>query len=136
MANKDEGLWIKKLREKLEDHSEPLPLNGWERLEKNISAPVTRRLFLYRRIAAVAAILICAVSLISIYLLHTPVVEDMIHIPVQTYVSEPLPGVMPVNGESQQLITRILPLPVIARQQEHPTEQAAAQENRVEEIPV
>ncbi|KAA6329044.1 hypothetical protein EZS27_022116, partial [termite gut metagenome] len=135
MINKNEELWIKKLREKLEDHSEPLPLNGWERLEKNISTPITRRLFLYRRIAAVAAILICAVSMISIYLLHTPVIEDMIDTPMQAYVSESLPDVKPVNGEPQRLITRILPLPVIVRQQESSMEQAA-QENRVEEMPV
>ncbi|KAA6344972.1 hypothetical protein EZS27_007436 [termite gut metagenome] len=136
MINKDEELWIKKLREKLEDHSEPLPLNGWERLEKNVPAPVTRRLFLYRRIAAVAAILICAVSLISIYLLHTPAVEDMIHTPMQAYVSESLPAVISVNGEPQRVITRILPLPVIVRQQEYPIEQAAVQEDRVEEVSV
>jgi hypothetical protein len=54
---------------------------------------------------------------------------------MQAYVSESLPCVVPVNGEPQRLITRILPLPVIVRQQEYPMEQAA-QEDIVEEIPV
>ncbi|KAA6313727.1 hypothetical protein EZS27_035545, partial [termite gut metagenome] len=78
---------------------------------------------------------LCAVSLISIYLLHTPVTENMTYTLMQARVSESLPGVMPVNGEPQRLITRILPLPVIARQQEYPMEQAV-QENIVEEMPV
>jgi hypothetical protein len=59
----------------------------------------------------------------------------MIYTPVQAYVSESLPCVMPVNGEPQRLITRILALPVIVRQQEYPIEQAT-QEDMVEAMPV
>ena len=31
---KDDELWLKKIKERLDDYSEPLPDTGWERLEK------------------------------------------------------------------------------------------------------
>lgn len=39
---KDDELWLKKIKERLDDYSEPLPDTGWERLEKVLpaSAPV------------------------------------------------------------------------------------------------
>ncbi len=82
MEEKD--LWLKKVKEKLEDYSEPIPASGWEQLEKELSASVSKlpggkssthkRTVLYRRwtaVAAAAAVLV-AVSAISIYFLQTP----------------------------------------------------------------
>ena len=40
----EDELWLKKIKDKLEDYSEPLPVAGWERLEKELSvsgAPIT-----------------------------------------------------------------------------------------------
>ena len=33
----EDELWLKKIKDKLEDYSEPLPVAGWERLEKELS---------------------------------------------------------------------------------------------------
>ena len=35
---KDDELWLKKIKERLDDYSEPLPDTGWERLEKVLPA--------------------------------------------------------------------------------------------------
>ena len=40
----EDELWLKKIKDKLEDYSEPLPVAGWERLEKELSlsgTPIT-----------------------------------------------------------------------------------------------
>ena len=38
----EDELWLKKIKDKLEDYSEPLPVAGWERLEKELSLSGTR----------------------------------------------------------------------------------------------
>ncbi len=50
----EDELWLKKIKDKLEDYSEPLPVAGWERLEKELSvsgAPITgpHRMIPFRR---------------------------------------------------------------------------------------
>ena len=32
----EKELWMNKLKEKLEDYSEPIPASGWEQLEKEL----------------------------------------------------------------------------------------------------
>lgn len=79
---KDE-LWMHKLKERLEDYSEPLPASGWERLEKDLSATTppmtrTRHMVVFRRWAMVtAAILLLAVSSVSIWLLQSQMGEEI-----------------------------------------------------------
>ena len=34
----EDELWMRKIKERLDDYSEPLPVSGWERLEKDLSA--------------------------------------------------------------------------------------------------
>ena len=71
------------IKERLDDYSEPLPVSGWERLEKDLSAskpPVAgrRRIIPFRRWAvAAAAALLVAVSSVSVWLLQSPVGEEM-----------------------------------------------------------
>ena len=36
---KDDELWLKKIKERLDDYSEPLPDTGWERLERYCLPP-------------------------------------------------------------------------------------------------
>ena len=53
----EDELWLKKIKDKLEDYSEPLPVAGWERLEKELSlsgTPITgsHRMMPFRRCAA------------------------------------------------------------------------------------
>ncbi len=99
---KDKELWLKKLKEKLEDYSEPTPASGWERLEKELSAsdrnasplvgePTPRRIRPYRpwSVAAAAAVLV-ALSLLGIYFLETPEAEF-----VRQLSSVSVPDVLP-----------------------------------------
>ena len=39
----EKELWMNKLKEKLEDYSEPIPASGWEQLEKELMPPVERK---------------------------------------------------------------------------------------------
>ena len=79
----EDELWMRKIKERLEDYSEPLPVSGWERLEKDLSAPKPpvagkRRIIPFRRWAvAAAASLLIAVSSVSVWLLQSPVGEEM-----------------------------------------------------------
>lgn len=79
----EDELWMRKIKERLEDYSEPLPASGWERLEKDLSVskpPVAggRRTIPFRRwTVAAAAVLLVAVSSVSVWLLQSPVGEDM-----------------------------------------------------------
>lgn len=77
--------WLQKIQERLKDYSEPVPPSGWQSLEKDL--PLQRqvyangrerqRLITLRRYAIVgaAAVLLAAISSVSVWLMHTPVVE-------------------------------------------------------------
>ena len=75
----EDELWMRKIKERLEDYSEPLHVSGWERLEKDMPASKPkRRIIPFRRWAvAAAAVLLAAVSSVSIWLLQSPVGEEM-----------------------------------------------------------
>lgn len=78
---KDEE-WLKRMKERLEDFTESAPLSGWERLEKDLSvssAPIpSRRLPLYRYWGvSAAAVLLLAVSTVSIWLLNSSLPEEV-----------------------------------------------------------
>jgi len=80
---KDDELWLKKIKERLDDYSEPLPEAGWERLEKALpdAAPMTvvpgKRVMFRRWAMTAAAIVLVAVSSVSLWLLQSPVVDDV-----------------------------------------------------------
>ena len=77
--------WLQKIQERLKDYSEPVPPSGWQSLEKDL--PLQRqvyangrerqRLITLRRYAIVgaAAVLLAAISSVSVWLMHTPAVE-------------------------------------------------------------
>ena len=79
----EDELWMRKIKERLEDYSEPLPVSGWERLEKDLSASkppvvVQRRIIPFRRwTVAAAAVLLVAVSSVSVWLLQSPMGEEV-----------------------------------------------------------
>ena len=104
---KDDELWLKKIKERLDDYSEPLPDAGWERLEKALptSAPMsvvgTKKKILFRRWAmTAAAVALVAVSSVSLWLLQSPVVDDV------RRAAEPalaaIPDVLPEPAEPEQ----------------------------------
>ena len=51
----EKELWMNKLKEKLEDYSEPIPASGWEQLEKELMPPVERKIYPYRKWMMAAA---------------------------------------------------------------------------------
>lgn len=62
---KDEA-WLKKIKERLDEYSEPVPSSGWERLEREL--PRQKTIPLRRWMAAIAALLVGAISFIGIQL--------------------------------------------------------------------
>lgn len=81
----EDELWMRKIKERLEDYAEPLPVSGWERLEKDLIASKSsqdRKLWLipFRGwTVAVAAVLLAVISSVSVWLLQSPIGEEMRH---------------------------------------------------------
>ncbi|WP_321332394.1 outer membrane beta-barrel protein [uncultured Bacteroides sp.] len=77
MVKQDKEIWTKKLRESLEDYSEPYPADGWQRLEKALLPSVPKRhIYPYRWWVAAGVMLLIAAG-VSLYLLNSPVVREM-----------------------------------------------------------
>lgn len=79
----EDELWLKKIKERLEDYAEPMPDAGWERLEKALpvsGSPMFGRRWAvpFRRWAvAAAAGLLVAVSSVSLWLLQSPIGDEV-----------------------------------------------------------
>lgn len=161
---KDE-LWVKKIKERLENYSEPLPVAGWERLEKELltskaSAVGGRRIIPFRRWAvSAAAVLLVAVSSVSLWLLQSRMGDEVRHtsmpalavlpdqLPeqtapsVQTGVAEPLyqgrKG-FSNNSSRHSLVAQQIELPAADGQVEEalPSEMENVIDNRQAEAPV
>lgn len=102
---KDRELWMKTLKEKLDDYSEPIPASRWEQLEKELLPSVEKRIYPYRRWAmAAAAVLLVAVSSISLYFLRTSTADDIRHTSVPTLASAP--DMMPVSQKPAMPIAK------------------------------
>lgn len=114
---KDDELWLKKIKERLDDYSEPLPAAGWERLEKALPASASagagmQKRILFRRWAmtAAAAVLV-AVTSVSLWFLQSPVADDVRHLaePALAVIPDVLPEPAKPAGQTEQ------PEPVIRR---------------------
>jgi hypothetical protein len=70
-----EDLWMKKMKEALEDYSESPAPDGWSRLEVALTPVVEKRIHAY--IWWAAAVLILAVSGISLFFLQSPTAGDI-----------------------------------------------------------
>lgn len=79
----EDELWLKKIKNRLEDYSEPVPASGWEQLEKKLSAtgnptPVQHRMIPFRHwTVAAAAVLLVAVSSVSLWLLQSHIGDEV-----------------------------------------------------------
>lgn len=100
-------LWLKKIKERLDDCSESLPPGGWERLQRELdkaasaAVPHRSRLVMMRRwsVAAAASALV-AVAAVSLWLLQSPVGQEVrrAEVPVVTQPDE-IPGSVPENEQ-------------------------------------
>lgn len=76
-------LWLKKIKDRLENYSEPVPASGWEQLEKKLPVtgkpmPVQHRMMPFRHWAvAAAAVLLVAVSAVSLWLLQSHIGDEV-----------------------------------------------------------
>lgn len=109
----EDELWMRKIKERLEDYSEPVPASGWKRLEDALSAsnpPLAgrRRVILFRRWAAAAAVLLVAVSSVNLWLLQSPAGEEVRRTAVPSLARTP--DDIPVNQLPD--VQAVIPEPV------------------------
>lgn len=106
----EKELWMNKLKEKLGDHSEPLPASGWEQLEKELMPPVERNIYPYRKwtVAAAAVILLALVSSLSLYFLGTPAADDIRHAKTPALAS--VPDILPDAQQPDATGTTVEPV--------------------------
>lgn len=103
----DDELWMKKMKEMLQDYNEPAPPDGWERLSQSLMPPVQHKIIPRKWWGVAAAVLILAVSGVSFYFLHTPVAEDIRLTDVP--VIEITPDAIPVIPQPEAIAERIKP---------------------------
>ncbi len=98
----EKELWMKKLKEKLGEHSEPLPASSWEQLEKELIPPVKRKIPFYPRwmIGAAAVVLLALVSSLALYFLGSPAADEIRQ--TQTPVLATVPDVLPIVQEPDE----------------------------------
>ena len=102
----DEGLWMKKMKEVLKDYSELPAPDGWSRLEVALSPAVEKRIRPYIRWVAVA-VLVSAVSGVSLFLMQSPATVDIRHTTPQALTV--IPTAIPETKEPVTLIAQAKP---------------------------
>lgn len=123
----EDELWMRKIKERLEDYSEPLPASGWKRLEDALPAsnpPLAgrRRAIPFRRWAtAAAAVLLVAVSSVSLWLLQSPAGEEVRRTAVPSLAKTP--DNIPVNQLPD--VQAVIPEPVY-EEKKHTAQAAVA----------
>lgn len=96
MKNEEKDLWLKALKEQLEDHSEPIPIGGWERLEQSLNTPTPKKIIPWKRWAYVGAaasivLLLGFGSLFMMDSLNESIIDDYAH----QFPSDPEPDSLP-----------------------------------------
>lgn len=115
---KDKEQWMDKLKEKLENYSEPVPTFGWEQLEKELVSPAEKRIiYPYRRWVAVAAVAILLIaSSVSVYFLNSPVADEIRYAVVPELPAEP--DHLPLTAKPNMEVPEVEPVkemrPIVA----------------------
>lgn len=116
---KDKEMWMDKLKEKLQDYSEPMPASGWEQLEKELVPPVEKRiLYPYRKwVATAAAVLLVAATSLSIYFLNTPTAEEIRRTATPMLAADP--DILPQTNAPDVQVAKVEPArairPIVAQ---------------------
>ena len=107
-----------KLKEKLENYSEPVPTFGWEQLEKELVSTAEKRIiYPYRRWVAVAAVAILLIaSSVSVYFLNSPVADEIRYAVVPELPAEP--DHLPLTAKPNMEVPEVEPVkemrPIVA----------------------
>lgn len=145
---KDKELWMGKLKEKLQNYSEPVAPFGWEQLEKELMAsdvtpvpPVEKRVLRpYRRWTAVAAVaLLLIASSISVYFLNTPAADEIRRASTPVLASDPdlLPPAQESDGQAVKVEpANLRPRPMIAQARDVTERQVLEPSVREEDVAV
>lgn len=96
----DKDLWLKALKDQLEDHSETVPVGGWERLEESLKASAAPKVIPIRRWAyiGVAATITILLGVGSWFLVDTMPETDLPNV-AQKAIIESEPNVLPSSSE-------------------------------------
>ena len=106
-----EELWLKKIKERLDDYSEELPSDGWQRLEEALEKERvllppqlkhTRTVMLRRWSVAAAAAILVGVSAVGFWLLGSPTAEEAVRLAQTPEVETPLQEAVPLVGQPLQ----------------------------------
>lgn len=109
--NKNEDKWTKSWKERLDNHTEPVPEGLWVELEQELSRP--RVIPFYRRYAAVAAVAVLVVlSTLSLWWMRSSSVEDV------DRISREIASLTPVNDGLPAPASVERPLPMVAQAKE------------------
>lgn len=108
----EKDLWLNSIKKRLKEHSEPLPPAGWERLEQALEAasgpslPASRRsvFFRYWRVGVAAALLV-AVSALSLWLLQSPLGDEVKRagLPPLAVLPDRLPDPLPADTRPEEV---------------------------------
>ena len=130
----EDELWLKKLKDKLDDYSEPSAASDWEQLEKRLPAydglaGKTQKTILFRRwTMTAAAALVLIASSVSVWLLRSSVGDEVRHTSIPAFAPIPdalseqaIPSVqvdptVPQAGENNGTVGRMTEHPVLMAQ--------------------
>ena len=113
MKDDHKELWLVKFKEKFDDYDEPLPLDGWDKLEQELTpstAPKRYRLWTWQS-AVAAAVFLAAVSSVGIYFLQTPTADDIRH--MSTPAVAVLPDALPSTNLPQKQLAEVSPSTIV-----------------------
>lgn len=89
--------WIKDIRSRLDNHSEPLPVDFWEKIDSEISAPKIIPMWKRWYSVAAAAVAIVAVSTLSVMLWENGVSDESVRMAHEIQPSVNGEAILPVN---------------------------------------
>lgn len=109
MRKEDKDLWLKALKEQLEDYSEPIPAGGWDRLEQSLNTSAPKKIIPFRKWAyvGVAATIALLFGIGSLFMIDSLSESEEIQV-VQEVSSDFEPDVLPSSSEPVE-VTTIIP---------------------------
>lgn len=86
----EDDKWIKALRDRIDNYSEPVPKDVWASLEKELNIHPKAKLYPFRRwVAAAASVALVILSSVGLYLLFSPADEYMKNVAETISIEEP-----------------------------------------------